>query len=200
MARALPTTLETSRLCLRPFRDEDRAPFAQMNADPLVMRFMPTTLTSDASDALAERIRAHHDTDGFGLWAVEERERPGFLGFIGLSRPTFDAPFTPCVEIGWRLAARVWGRGYATEGARAALAFGFEQAGLDEIVSFTIEANAPSWRVMRRLGMQRAEGEDFDHPRVPEGHPFRRHLLYRLTRDAWRLAATNAEVDRYDLG
>ncbi len=128
------------------------------------------------------RIRDHFDAHGFGIWAVEAPGVAAFIGFIGLQRPTFHAHFTPCVEIGWRLSPAFWGKGYATEGARAALRFGFEDLNLDQIVSFTVLANKPSWSVMERIGMTRDPAEDFDHPRLPEGHPLRRHILYRANR------------------
>jgi ribosomal-protein-alanine N-acetyltransferase len=139
-------------------------------------------LPRDESDALAGRFEAHLDRHGFGLWALEIVDVAPFAGFVGLSVPGFDAHFTPCVEIGWRLAAEHWGRGYATEAARAVLAFGFASLGLREIVSFTVPANSRSRRVMEKIGMVRSAADDFDHPRLPEGHRLRRHVLYRVTR------------------
>lgn len=150
------------------------------------MRFMPATMTAEESRAMVGRIRADFDAHGFGIWAVEAPGVAAFIGFIGLQRPTFHAHFTPCVEIGWRLSPAFWGKGYATEGARAALRFGFEDLNLDQIVSLTVLANKPSWSVMERIGMTRDPGEDFDHPRLPEGHPLRRHILYRINRTALR--------------
>jgi RimJ/RimL family protein N-acetyltransferase len=173
--------LMTQRLILRRWREYDRAPFAALNADPAVMEFMPEPLGRQASDELADRIERHFGRHGFGLFAAELRETGGFIGFIGLSVPGFDAPFMPAVEIGWRLAAAYWGKGLATEGAREALRFGFETIGLDEIVSFTVPANLRSRRVMEKIGMTRDARDDFDHPRMPSGHPLRRHVLYRLT-------------------
>jgi RimJ/RimL family protein N-acetyltransferase len=172
--------LATERLFLRGWRARDLAPFARLNADPRVMEHLPAVLARRESDALAQRICAHFDERGFGLWAVEIPGVADFAGFIGLSVPCFDAPFTPCVEVGWRLATEFWGRGYATEGARAALAFGFERLGLAEIVSFTVPANRRSRRVMERLGMQHSPADDFDHPSLPAGHALRRHVLYRI--------------------
>ena len=172
------------RVLLRPWRDADRAPFADLNADPAVTRFLPSTLRRAESDQLADRIDAHFAARGFGLWALEVPGRTPFAGFVGLSVPSFEADFTPCVEIGWRLARAHWGRGYATEGARLALRHGFEALSLREIVSFTVPANLPSLAVMARLGMARAP-ETFEHPRLPEGHPLRTHVLHRITRGAW---------------
>lgn len=172
----------TSRLVLRPWREDDLAPFAAMNADPRVMEHFPAVYTRDESDAAAGRAAAHFAEHGFGPWAVEVPGVAAFAGFIGLIVPSFSAHFTPCVEIGWRLAADCWGRGYATEGARAALQFGFDELRLDEIVSMTVPANQRSWRVMEKIGMTRDAAGDFDHPRVPEGHVLRRHVLYRIKR------------------
>jgi RimJ/RimL family protein N-acetyltransferase len=173
-------TLTTARLILRSWREADLAPFAAMNADPRVMEFMGGRLDRAASDALVARALAHFDTQGFGLWAVEVAGGAPFIGFVGLMRPGFEAPFTPCVEVGWRLAADHWGKGYATEGARAALAYGFDKAGLAEIVSFTSVVNTRSRAVMERLGMSRNPADDFEHPNLPAGHPLRPHVLYRL--------------------
>jgi RimJ/RimL family protein N-acetyltransferase len=175
--------LHTDRLILREWRDDDLAPFAALNADERVVAFLPGPLSREESDARAAQIRDHFARRGFGLWAVEAPGVAPFLGFVGLSVPGFDAPFTPCVEIGWRLAFEHWGFGYATEAARAAVRFGFDQLDLDEIVSFTVPANLRSRAVMERLGMRRSPDEDFDHPRLPEGHRLRRHVLYRLARD-----------------
>ena len=171
--------VETERLLLRPWRPEDRAPFAALNADPVVMEHFPSTPTRAESDAGADRITAWLDEHGWGLWAVEVKDGPEFIGFTGLDVPRFEAEFTPCVEVGWRLAADQWGRGYAPEAARAAIEHGFTEVGLDEIVSFTTVANVRSQRVMQKIGMTLA-GE-FDHPGLP-GHPLARHVLYRIGR------------------
>ena len=176
-------TLTTGRLILRPWRDADLAPFAALNADPAVMEHFPATLTRDESDAVAARVRAFMAEHGFGWWAVEVPGEAPFIGFIGLWRPAFETHFTPCVEVGWRLARAYWGRGYATEGAREALRFGFKDLGLAEIVSFTATPNLRSQAVMRRLGMTRDPADDFDHPRLADGHPLRRHVLYRGRRE-----------------
>lgn len=178
----IPRELQTDRLRLRRWLPADRAPFALLNADPRVTAYLPGPLSRAESDALVARIEAHFDQYGFGLWAVEVGDVAAFAGFIGLSVPRFTAHFTPCVEIGWRLGPAHWGRGYATEGARAVLAFGFEALGLGEIVSFTVPGNTRSRRVMERIGMAHNPADDFDHPSLPAGHPLRRHVLYRITR------------------
>jgi ribosomal-protein-alanine N-acetyltransferase len=186
MTRAPPLEVRSERLRLRRFRLDDLAPFAALNADPEVMRYFPSALTRAESDALAARIDAHFLAHGFGLFAVEPLADARFAGFVGLSVPAFAAHFTPCVEIGWRLARSAQCRGYATEGARAVLAFGFAQLGLREIVSFTVPENRASRRVMEKLGLERDPAEDFDHPSLPAGHALRRHVLYRLGADSWR--------------
>lgn len=174
--------IKTERLVLRRWRDDDRAAFAALNADLRVAEFLPSPLTRDESDAIVDRIEAHWQAEGFGLWAAELTQQAPFIGFIGLSTPRFEAHFTPCVEVGWRLSAEYWGKGLATEGARAALSYGFEQLGLNEIVSFTVPDNLRSIRVMQKLGMHRAAADDFAHPRLPHDHPLSRHVLYRATR------------------
>jgi RimJ/RimL family protein N-acetyltransferase len=174
--------IRTERLLLRRWREEDRIPFAAMNADARVMEHFPGLQTREESDAAYDRIQAHFEQRGYGLWAVEVVGGAAFIGFVGLAVPRFEAAFTPCVEIGWRLAAEHWGHGYATEGARAALVFGFEQIGLAEILSFTVPANARSRRVMEKIGMTHDERDDFEHPLLAEGHRLRRHVLYRIKR------------------
>jgi RimJ/RimL family protein N-acetyltransferase len=172
--------LKTDRLLLRRWRDSDRLPFQQMNADPRVMEFFPAGLSPAESDALVDRAHAHFNLRGFGPFAVELLENHSFMGFIGLSIPNFDAPFMPAVEVGWRLAFDCWGRGLATEGARSVIRYSFDELGLDSLVSFTVPGNLRSRRVMEKLGMSHDPRDDFDHPRLPEGHPLRRHVLYRL--------------------
>ena len=174
----------TRRLVLRQWRDEDRIPFAALNADPLVMEHFPALLTRDQSDALMDRCIERIQGDGYGLWAVEVRTGGEFIGFVGLAVPTWEAPFTPCTEIGWRLARSAWGQGYATEAANAVLATAFSACGLDEVVSFTTTGNLRSQRVMERIGMTRDPSGDFDHPLVTHG-PLRRHVLYRLHKADW---------------
>ena len=175
-------TITTARLRLRPWRNEDLPAFAALNADPRVMAYYPEVLSRAESDALVARIRDHFAKHGFGLWAVEAPGRAGFIGYVGLAVPMFEARFTPCVEVGWRLAAEHWGRGYATEAASAVLAHAFGPLGLDGAVSFTAPANRRSRRVMERLGMTRSPENDFEHPSLPAGHPLRPHVLYRLSR------------------
>jgi len=175
--------LRTERLLLRHWRDADLEPFAALNGDPETMRFFPAPLTRAESDAFAEHVRRRLEAEGWGLWAVEAPGVADFVGFVGLARPSFEAHFTPAVEVGWRLAREHWGKGYATEAARAAVAHGFGELGLDEIVSFTSRLNVPSIRVMERIGMTHDPADDFEHPRVPAGHPLRPHVLYRLRPD-----------------
>lgn len=177
--------LTTERLILRPWRDADLAPFALMNADPEVMAHFPGLLNRAESDAVAARFSNHFAKHGFGIWAVEERETGAFAGFTGLAIVRFEAHFTPAVEAGWRLARPFWGRGYATEAARAALAFGFNNLDLAEIVAYAVPANRRSRAVMDRLGMTHDPLGDFDHPAVPDGSPVKRHVLYRLRREDW---------------
>jgi RimJ/RimL family protein N-acetyltransferase len=178
--------LNTERLILRRWRPDDVGLFANLNADPEVMEYMPSMLTASKSALMVERIESAFERHGFGLWAVEVPGVSPFVGFTGLSVPAFEAHFTPAVEVGWRLARPYWGYGYATEGARAALRFGFHEAGLTEIVSFTSEVNERSRRVMERLGMTRRSEDDFDHPRLPAGERLRRHVLYRIDEQAYR--------------
>jgi len=176
------TVLRTPRLILRHWLPSDRAPFAVMNADPAVMAYFPATLTHAESDTLADRLEAACAAQGFGLWALEVPGVTPFAGFVGLDVPSFTAAFTPCVEIGWRLATAHWRQGYATEAGRAVLAYAWDVVGLDEVVSFTAAGNARSRAVMVRLGMRYDPADDFDHPRLAEGHPLRRHVLYRVAR------------------
>src|SRR5215469_17882745 len=171
-------TLTTPRLTLRQWCAADLAPFAALNADPKVMELMPALLTRAQSDAFAASAAAELTRRGWGLWAVAERASDAFVGCVGLNVPSFRAHFTPCVEILWRLAAPHWGKGFATEAARACLALGFGTLGLEEIVAFTVPANARSLAVMRRLGMTHDARGDFEHPRLPGGHRLSRHVLF----------------------
>jgi RimJ/RimL family protein N-acetyltransferase len=174
--------LRTRRLWLRHWRADDAEPFAALNSDPAVMAHFPSVLSRAQSDELAERIADGLDRRGWGLWAVEIGATGGFAGFIGLQPVAFDAPFTPAVEIGWRLARTEWGRGYASEGARGVLAHAFGPLGLNEVVSFTVPANRRSRRVMEAIGMRHDPAGDFDHPGIRPDHPLRRHVLYRIAR------------------
>jgi RimJ/RimL family protein N-acetyltransferase len=174
--------VRTERLLLRRWCATDLEPYAALNADPEVMEYFPSTSSRAQSQADVEIFEARFEELGYGLWAVEVPGVADCIGFIGLNPATFDAPFTPAVEVGWRLARSHWANGYATEGARAALRFGFDTVGLDEIVSFTTPSNVRSWHVMEKIGMRRDPGDDFDHPRVAEGHPLRPHVLYRISR------------------
>ena len=187
-------TLRTPRLLLRPWRDDDLAPHAAMNADPRVMEHFPATLTRAESDARVARLREAFDRHGFGMWAVEAPGVAGFIGSVGILHVSFDAHFTPAVEIGWRLFPEHWGRGYATEAAAAALTFGFDAQALPEIVAFTVPANLPSRRVMERLGMTRSPADDFDHPLLPPDSPLRRHVTYVMRKDDWARLGTVREV------
>lgn len=171
--------LNTERLKLRQWQDSDYAPLAALNADPQVMEYFPNTLDRETSDAMADRLRGWIADYGWGFWAVELKETNAFIGCVGLYIPTADLPFQPCVEIGWRLASKYWGKGYATEAAQVSLRVGFEVLRLKEIVSFTALSNLKSQAVMERLGMVRDE-QAFEHPSVPIGNPLRQHCLYRL--------------------
>jgi len=175
----------TDRLLLRRWRESDREPFARMNADPRVMEHFVAPLTRAESDVMIDRIEARFVDRGYSLWAAELRASGEFIGFVGLSVPGFQAHFTPCLEIGWRLTAEHWGKGLATEGAQAVVRHAFEVLSLDELVSFTVPANVRSRHVMEKLGMTRNPAEDFDHPNIPAGHRMRRHVLYRLEKSAW---------------
>ena len=183
---ATASELCTPRAVLRHWRDDDREPFAELNADPDVMEHFPKVLTRADSDAFVDRIMAGLTERGWGLWSVEVTATGGFAGFVGLNPVTFDARFTPAVEIGWRLGRSYWGQGIATEAARAALSYAFGTLALDEVVSFTSTTNLRSQRVMQKLGMHHDPADDFDHPALPPGHHLRRHVLYRVARASRR--------------
>lgn len=170
----------TQRTRLRPFTEKDKPLIRTLCANPSVMRFFPSPLDDEASDALLARILTHQEQHGFSLWAAEERNSSRFMGVAGLSRVSFTAPFTPCIEIGWRFLPQFWGRGLACEAARSVLCHGFSALNIPEIVAFTTISNLPSQRLMERLGMAHNAEDDFDHPLLPQGHPLRRHVLYRL--------------------
>ena len=175
-----PPVLATERLLLRPWRPADREGLWRMQSDPRTMEFLMPVPDRAASDQVADRAEAHFARHGFGLWVVEAPGVSDFAGYCGLVHVPYAEHFTPAVEIGWRFDPALWGRGYATEAARAALAFGFDRLGLTEIVAITVPANARSRALMQRLGMTRDERGDFDLPTTPEGHKLRRQVLYRL--------------------
>ena len=177
--------LSTERLHLRQWRTSDREPFARLNADPRVMEFFPNLLDRSASDALADRIEAKINDQGWGWWAAELRATQEFIGFVGLNNPAVELPFSPCVEVGWRLAFPYWGNGYASEAAKEALRIGFEILNFDEIVSFTAIHNRRSRAVMERLNMHEMP-ETFLHPSLPQGHPLSEHCLYKLLRSEFK--------------
>lgn len=174
--------LRTPRLLLRQWRDEDADPFAAMSADPEVMALMFGLYDRAKSDEWVAWARSYWREHGYGHWVVELPAEAPFIGIVGLNRIGFEAHFTPAVEVGWRFARRYWGRGYAFEAARAAIEDAFSRVRLGEIVAITTPPNRRSWRLMERLGMVRDLAGDFDHPRVPDGHRLRRHVLYRLRR------------------
>ena len=177
--------IETERLHLRQWIESDREPFVRLSADLRVMEFFPSILDRAASDAMIDRLQAKIAERGWGLWAVESKQDKQFIGFVGLEIPKADLPFTPCVEIGWRLAFEYWGKGYATEAAKAVLKVGFDRLELPEIVSFTTIDNHRSSAVMERLGMTR-DAKTFEHPSIPVGYSLREHCLYRLSREKWQ--------------
>lgn len=179
--------ITTERLILRPWKDEDFLPYALMNADPKVREFFPSVLTREESDSEARRIRATHDRDGFCFFAAEAIATGEFVGFIGLQTMNFVVPSVaqPAVEIGWRLSPSNWGKGLATEGARGAVRYAFATLRLREIVAITAATNLRSRRVMEKIGMRHFPELDFDHPRIPEGHPLRAHVLYALKADEY---------------
>lgn len=172
--------LTTDRLVLRQWKHSDRVPFAAMNADTDVMRYFDRPRERAESDATVDRLEGHINEHGYGFWAAELKETGAFIGFIGIEHTPSNLPCSPAVEIGWRLDKRFWGRGLAPEGARASLLFAFSKLQLDEVVSFTAEANEPSMRVMEKIGMKRDKSADFDHPAIPKGHPIRSHVFYRI--------------------
>lgn len=181
--------LETPRLILRPWKDSDLEPFAAMNADPRVMEFFPKLMTRDETAAMVERVKNRYAEDGFCFWAADEKATGNFIGFIGLGRPSFEAKFMPCVEIGWRLAPQYWGKGYAPEGAEEVVRDAFERFNLDEIVAFTAALNSKSIRVMEKISMRRDQDNDFLHPALEDGHHLKPHVLYRISQKEWRAKA-----------
>ena len=180
------TLIKTERMILRPWRQEDLEPFAKLNADPRVMEHFPSVKSFEESTAEYTRIVEHFTKHGWGFWAAEVPNTAEFIGFIGLQVVTFPAPFTPSVEIGWRLGFDQWGKGYATEGAMAALKTGFEALNLNEIVSFTAVPNLRSQAVMQKIGMHHNPADDFNHPKLAIEHKLCRHVLYRLNQNEWQ--------------
>lgn len=178
--------IETPRLRLYCIQDRHFAAFAAMNTDPAVMEFFPAPLDREQSMAMRRRMELHMEEHGYTFWAAESTANGELLGLAGLLAPRFEAHFTPCVEIGWRFARKHWGKGLASEAARGIVDFGFTRLRLGEIVAITVPENRRSRRVMERLGMTHSPADDFDHPAMPEGHPLRRHVLYRLTHSAWQ--------------
>ena len=183
--------ISTERLVLRQWTEADREPWAELNADPIVMEFFPATLAREESDRAFDLFHARIERDGFGWFAAERIDTGELIGMIGLADQPDGLPISPCLEIGWRLKKDAWGHGFATEGARAALDFAFNTLGRDEVVSFTSLLNERSYRVMERLHMQRMP-QTFEHPSVPKGHPLREHVVYKQTRQEW-LAYRRAE-------
>lgn len=179
------TIIQTARIILHPWREEDFAPLAQINADPSVMKYSLKTMSRSESDWSVYQMRLHFERFGWGFFAASLKETNELIGLIGLENVSFKAPFTPAVEIGWKLGYQYWGKGYATEGAQAILKYGFEVLNLKEIVSFTAEQNMPSRAVMERIGMHRDPKDDFDDEEFPEDHWLRRHVLYRLKKVEW---------------
>lgn len=179
-------TIKTERLILRPWQENDFEQFARLNADPRVMEFFPWLLSQEESNQLAKRICTAMKQQGWGLWAVSIPGIADFIGYIGLAPVNFVADFTPAVEVGWRLAYEFWDKGYATEGAKAAIKYGFETLNLKEIVSFTATKNKRSRNVMEKIGMHHSQKDDFDHPKLAEGHPLRKHVLYRIEANEWQ--------------
>ncbi len=192
---AILIEFETDRLRLRQWIETDREPlFTRLNSDPQVMEFLPNLLDRVASDAMFDRLQSRIATRGWGFWAVESKIDRQFIGFVGISIPSYELPFSPCVEVGWRLAYEYWGKGYATEAARGALGIGFDRLNLPEIVSFTAIPNHRSRAVMEQLGMER-QTQTFAHPSIPIGHPLCEHYLYRLSREKWRSIQSKGSSD-----
>jgi RimJ/RimL family protein N-acetyltransferase len=181
-----PTILRTRRLILRRWKESDLLPFIRINADPRVMEFMLGTMTEEETRQSVEHMKKHFDARGFGRWAVEIADSEKFIGFVGISIPSYPLAFSPCVEVAWRICAEEWGKGYAPEAGNEAMRDGFERVGLQEIVSFTTLTNLKSRRVMEKLGMRYCPSEDFNHPMVPADHRLLRHVLYRMSKSDWR--------------
>ena len=178
-------TIETERLYLRQWRASDFAPFAEMNANPEVMEYFPKLLTTSMSNTIAKKCQSLIDDNGWGFWAVSLKDTDAFIGMVGLNNAHADMPFSPAVEIGWRLHNDYWGLGYATEAAQAALRYAFEVLELSEVVAFTAVINKRSQKLMQRLGMINTQ-ENFYHPMLDAKHPLAKHVLYKITRQQWQ--------------
>lgn len=179
--------LQTDRLILRQWQEDDLLPFYELNSDPEVMAFFPSTLSRNESDQLASEIQARLNKNGWGFWAVEEKNSKDFIGFVGLNKPSVELPFSPCIEIGWRLAKKFWGKGYASEAGKKSLEFAFDDLSTDEIVSFTAAINKQSEMVMQRIGLSNTHN-NFNHPSVPNNSPLYEHILYKMTQKQWQEA------------
>ena len=177
--------LHTHRLLLRQWKSQDFPRFAEISADPRVMEFYPKPLTEAESFDMALKITRLIEERSWGFWAVEVEGLGEFIGYVGLHQPTYDLPFGPCVEIGWRLSSSHWGKGYATEAARESLRFAFDVLGLNEVYSFASVLNRKSWRVMQRLNMKNMN-QNFAHPHLPKAHPLSEHVLYKITKEEWQ--------------
>lgn len=181
----MTTIIETARLILRTWKNEDANAYYQINQDPKVIELLRGPLTLEQVNDFISAVNKQQEKHGYTLWAVELKETGKFIGFIGLNYPDWKSHFTPAVEVAWRLGSQYWGKGYATEGAKASLDYGFKQCGLKEIVSFTVPANIRSIRVMEKIGLKRDLNGDFAHPKLPANHPLSQHILYRLTVDEY---------------
>ncbi|MCP4342668.1 MAG: GNAT family N-acetyltransferase [Desulfobulbaceae bacterium] len=179
------TELETDRLLLRQWKNQDLSAFAKLTADSEVMEYFPSTLSSEESNAMAQKCKSLISERGWGVWASELKESGDFIGFVGIHKPKATLPFSPCVEIGWRLLREHWGNGYATEAAAEALRFSFESLGLNEVVSFTTVSNYRSRSVMEHLGLSNTN-QNFEHPDIPDGHQLSEHVLYKITKSEWQ--------------
>ncbi|PPE03399.1 GNAT family N-acetyltransferase [Holospora curviuscula] len=181
----MTTIIETERLILRTLRKEDADPYFQINQDPKVIEFLPRALTMEQVNDFIPSVNNHQDKHGYTLWAAYLKETKELMGFTGLNYTDWEFNFTPAVEVGWRLGSQYWGKGYATEGSKASLEYGFKQCGLKEIVSFTVPANVRSLRVMEKIGLKRDLNGDFAHPKFPADHKLSHHVLYRLSADEY---------------
>lgn len=181
----MTTIIETERLILRTWKKEDADPYFQINQDTKVIEFLPRSLTMEQVNDFITAASNHQEEQSYTLWAACLKETRELIGFIGLNYTTFESNFTPAVEVGWRLGSQYWGKGYATEGAKASLEYGFKQCGLKEIVSFTVPANVKSLRVMEKIGLKRDLNGDFAHPKLPADHKLSHHVLYRLSADEY---------------